>query len=30
VFELSAEHITETALELIAVKKHAAEHLVTA
>jgi len=30
VFELSAEHIAETALELVSVKKHAAEHLVTA
>jgi transketolase len=30
VFELSAEHIAEKALELVSVKKHAAEHLVTA
>jgi transketolase len=30
VFELSAEHIAQTALELVSVKKHAAEHLVTA
>jgi transketolase len=29
VFELSAEHIAEKALELVAMKKHAAEHLVT-
>ncbi len=30
VFELSAEHIAQTAVELVAMKKHAAEHLVTA
>jgi transketolase len=30
VFELSAEHIAESALELVSMKKHAAEHLVTA
>ena len=30
VFELSAEHIAQTAIELISMKKHAAEHLVTA
>ncbi len=30
VFELSAEHIAQTAIELVSVKKHAAEHLVTA
>ncbi len=30
VFELSAEHIAQTAIELVAMKKHTAEHLVTA
>jgi len=30
VFELSAEHIAQTALELVSLKKHAAERLVTA
>lgn len=30
VFEVSAEHIAETAIELVAMKKHAAEHLVSA
>jgi len=29
VFELSAEHIAESALELVSMKRHAAEHLVT-
>jgi transketolase len=28
VFELSAEHIAQTAIELVSMKKHAAEHLV--
>jgi transketolase len=30
VFGVSAEHIAEMAIELVSVKKHAAEHLVTA
>jgi transketolase len=30
VFELSAEHIAQMALELVSAKKHAAEHLATA
>ncbi|MGD0345600.1 MAG: transketolase [Terracidiphilus sp.] len=30
VFELSAEHIAEKALELVSAKKHAVEHLVSA
>ena len=30
VFELSAEHIAQTAIELVSMKKHAAERLATA
>jgi hypothetical protein len=29
VFGVSAEHIAEMAIELVSVKKHAAEHLVS-